>query len=348
MAAAPARLGGREWGLAGIAALLGAVVTVIVLAVAGAFEGNARPVVSHLTPVGDDTTDVATIVEQAAPSVLSIHVVSAGFMEASGSGVAIGRKQVLTSATLVNGASPVVTVATPDGRVLEGMVAGVDTDTDLALVIVQLDGGRDLTPAALGAADSLVVGQTVVAMGRTSGDPWASPGVVSALGQLATSASGAAMAGLVQTDVSPGDAIGGGALLDASGEVVGILTRAAPGNALPIEVARDVADQLETSGRARHGWLGLEVTDAGDRPGGGARVTVVTTGGPAEHAGIQVGDVITVVGADRISDAADLAAAISRRRANDPVGVTLWRADKRVRKDVDLGDRTDTTPAATS
>ena len=343
MAAAPARLGGLEWGLGAVAALLGAVVTVVVLAVAGALDGDAvRLTSSHLAAVAGANGEVAEVVAAAAPSVVAVRV-ETPLGAATGSGVALGRTQVLASASLVAGAAPgAVTVSTPDGRVLDVTIAGVDADTDLSLLIVRTRRGGHLTPARLGAADPLVVGQPVIALGIAGGDHrWAGPGVVSALDRLATSTSGVVMPGLVETDVTPGDAVGGGALLDASGAVIGILVRSAPGHALPIDVARDIADQLATSGRAHHGWIGIDTVDAGDRPGGGARVTAVVAGGPADAAGITVGDVIVVVGTDRVSDTPDLMAAVARRRALDPVGVTLWRGSKRVHRDVDLGERTD-------
>jgi S1-C subfamily serine protease len=254
----------------------------------------------------------------------------------------LGRTQVLTSARLVAGAAPeAVTVSTPDGRVLDATVAGTDADTDLALLLVKTRRGAHLTPAVLSATDPLVVGQAVVALGIVGGDhKWTGTGVINALDRLVTASGGGDMPGLVQTDVQPDDAVGGGALLDATGAVIGILVRSAPGYALPIDVARDVADQLATNGRAHHGWLGVDTVDAGDRPGGGALVTAVVGGGPADAAGIQVGDVIVVVGTDAVSDTPALMAAVARRRPSDPVGVTFWRASKRVRRDVNLGERT--------
>lgn len=127
--------------------------------------------------------------------------------------------------------------------------------------------------------------------------------------------------------------------------MVGILVRSAPGRVLPIDAARDVADQLATNGRARHGWIGVVTEDASDRPGGGARVIAVVAGSPAEAAGIAVGDVIVVVGKDHVSDAPDLLAAEIGRRPGDPVGLTLWRGSKRIHRDVDLGDRNPPPPA---
>ena len=336
-AAAPTRLGDREWGVAAVAALLGAIVTVVVLGAAGVFEGTGTVASSQLSAVGGGSTSVLELVEGAAPSVVSVQTMTA-FGVMTGSGVAVGRTQVLTSAQLV-GATPMASVTT-SGEVLEATVAGVDAETDLALLIIDPGQGHNLTPARLGSSEELRVGEGVVAIGMTGGDHrWARPAVVSALSRLVDTPNGVLMPGLVETDLQPSVVIGGGALLDTNGEVVGILLRASLGHALPIEVARDVADQLATGGRARHGWIGLDAVDAVEHGGGGARVTAVNEGGPAEAAGIRVGDVIVVVGTDDITDTADLSAAVFRRRPRDPVGVTLWRGDKRIHRDVDLGER---------
>ena len=338
MATSPERRGGREWGFAAMAALFGAVATAAVLALSGAFDGGTTNVSQfRLGAVAGAAGDVAEVVARARPSVVEVSVQTLGG-PVDGSGVVVGRAEVLTSASLLVGASGALMVSTPDGRVLSASAVGTDPDTDLALLRVDLNKGGDLSPARLGSADALVVGQTVVALGMTGGDhPWTSRGVVNALDRLFTTPSGTLMAGLIETDVRPGDVVGGGALLDASGAVVGILTRAAPGHALPIDVARDVASQLTNGGMAHHGWLGAEVVDASDRPGGGARVGSVTPDGPAAKAGIAPGDVIVSVGSELVTDRADLLAAVSRRRSADTVGVTFWRATKRLRRDVQLG-----------
>jgi putative serine protease PepD len=263
----------------------------------------------------------------------------------AGSGVALGRTQVLTSASLLAGATR-ATVSTADGRVLDASVLGSDPTTDLALLALDDGGGRgvetkrQLRPARLGSTDELAVGQTVVAFGMAGGDHrWVSRGVVSALDRLFEMPSGVVLPGLVETDIDPGDAPGGGALLDASGAVIGILTRIAPGRAVRIEEARDVADQLATTGTVHHGWLGLDAVDAGDRPGGGARVTAMTARGPADAAGLAVNDVIVRVGNERVTDLADLIAAVARRRPGDPVEITFWRMTRRMHREVQLAER---------
>jgi putative serine protease PepD len=343
----PVRSSGREWRTATAAALFGALVTAGLLSAVGALDDDVATQIeqSRLTAVSAAAGDVARIVKAAAPSVVSVRAeTDAGTV--TGSGVALGRTQVLTSASLLATASA-VTISTRDGRVLTVRVVGMDSATDLALLSVETRGARgkertklELEPAELGSTDDLDVGQTIIALGMSSGDhEWADNGVVNALDRLVAMPDGLVLAGLVETDVEPGDAIGGGALLDTSASVVGILTRSAPGRAVPIEVARDVADQLATTGKVHHGWLGLDAADAGDRPGGGARVTSVAAGGPAAVAGIRMNDVIVRIGNERVTDLADLIAAIARRRPGDPVDITFWRMTRRMHREVDLAER---------
>jgi len=342
MATAPAvpRRPTREWSLAAVAAVLGAAVTVGILAAAGGLDGGS----TNISPVGVATAvsgfgeePIAQLVAESGGSIVSVRARGAdpAASPAAASGVALGRVDVLTTASVLVGATK-VTVST-GGRVLDADVVGVDLETDLALLHVK---GGELTPAQLGSAKSLVVGQAVVGLGITSGDHrWAGTGVVSALDRIAIGANGTVMPGMIETDLSPGTPVAGGALLDASGAIVGLLSGAAPGRALPIEWARDLAEQLAAGGMAHHGWLGVDTVDADERAGGGALVTALAAGSPAEAAGLAPGDVVTAIGDERITDMADLLAAVSHRRPGDPVVITAWRGDDRIRKDADLAER---------
>jgi putative serine protease PepD len=147
------------------------------------------------------------------------------------------------------------------------------------------------------------------------------------------------MSGLLTTDVERSDRAGGALLIDDDGAVVGVLSRAAPGHAVPVEMVREVAEQLATSGRVRHASLGIEAVDAAERGGGGALVQAVTAGGPADGAGVKVGDVITGFGDQRVADVADLLAALAHRRPGDPVDLAVWRSDKRVERTATLVER---------
>jgi S1-C subfamily serine protease len=336
----PAR-GRRDWGLAAAAAVCGVVATLVVLGATGTLDGDgsAEPGTAALTPSfaslsGADHT--AGLVSSIGVSVMTVRAAtSAG--TTTGSGFALGGDRVLTNASLVTGASS-VSVTTSDGRVLGAKVVGSDDASDLTVLRVD---DAHVPAARLGSADELTVGSWVLAVGAAGGERrWASQGVVSGIGELVAAADGRMLPGLLGTDVDPSATAGGGPLLDENGGVVAILSRSAPGYALPIDVARDIADQLSASGRARHGWLGVDAADAADRAGGGAVITGLSPGGPAEAAGLVVGDVVSELADDRVADAADLIAAVARRRPDDPVMVTVWRGTTRTRVSVKLGERT--------
>jgi S1-C subfamily serine protease len=282
------------------------------------------------------TDHTASLVATVGASVMAVRATSAAGAS-TGSGIAIGGDRVLTNASLVARAD-MLNVTTADGRVLAASVVGSDAASDLTVLRVE---NARVPAVRLGTADDLTVGSWVLAVGAAGGERrWASQGVVSGIGELVAGADGTLLPGLLGTDVDPSPTAGGGALLDENGGVVAILSRSAPGHALPIDVARDVAEQLSATGHARHGWLGVAAADAVERAGGGAQILRVATDGPAETAGLLVGDVVSALGADRVADVADLIAAVARRRPGDPVTLTVWRGGERNRVAVSLGERT--------
>jgi S1-C subfamily serine protease len=148
---------------------------------------------------------------------------------------------------------------------------------------------------------------------------------------------------MIQTDapISPGSS--GGALVDTAGNVIGITTgiAVAPGTvteglgfATPIDVARDVAEQLLTTGHVVHIWLGVRGEDLDPATGktlgvaGGALVREVMKGSPAERAGIKERDVITTVNGKVVTSMADVVMSVRSRKAGDTVKVTVWRGLK--------------------
>jgi S1-C subfamily serine protease len=328
---------GRDWGVAFLGAICGVVATLGILAATGAIDssGGGDPTTVGLAPVFArlQSDRAADLVSEATPSIVTVRVDD---VPTGGSGVAFGADRVVTNAALVSGATA-VTVTTSRSRVLDATVAGVDPETDLALLRVD---GAHLSAARLGSADGLAVGTWVLAVGATGGDRrWASQGVVSGVSVLVATPDGTSMPGMIATDVTPTPDVAGGPLLNDDGAVVAILSRVAPGHALPIDVAREVAEQLSASGRVRHAWLGVDAVDTRARAGGGATLMTVTPGGPAEQAGLAVGDVITEVGDDRVGDLADLLAAVAHRRPGDPVELTVWRQDHRARRAITLAER---------
>ena len=329
-----------QWAIVAIAALCGALATVGILAGAGSLGngggtvGDSSSFVPAFAQLQRDHT--ADLVSTAGASIVAVRATIADVSTVDASGVALGGDRIVTSADVIAGASQ-IKVTTDHGRVLTATVVGADPDTDLALL--EVDEAR-IPPADTGSSDDLSVGTWVLAVAAAGGeDRWASQGVVSGLDVLVDRGNGSTMPGMVATDVDAPVGAGGGVLLDDDGSVVAILSRAAPGHAVPVEAAREVAEQLDASGRVRHAWLGIDAVDAVSREGGGAVVEAVADGGPGQAAALQPGDVITSVDEARVADVADLVAAVAHRRPGDQVELSVVRGDRRLQPRTSLGER---------
>lgn len=338
------RGGGRDWAIALVAGAVGALVTVTTLAAFGAFDRHdaASQAEAAREQRADNAELVARVVAQAGPSVVGIALTTAtGTRRASG--VAIGDGRILTSSDAVEGTGT-LTVTTVDGRQASARVAGADPATDLALVRVDQ---LTLPAARFGSADSLQVGRQVIAVGVGLDQHWVSTGVISSLDGLVEVRPGRMLAEMVQTDNSITPQAGGGALVDQSGTVIGILVSVrgtSGGLATPANVASDVADQLSTTGHAEHGWLGVAGEDHDGHPDG-VLVTATEAGSPAARAGIVAGMVITDIDGRPVDSMAELMAAIRPRRPGDGVGLTYSQGGRIGSLDVTLGTWTDVPPA---
>jgi putative serine protease PepD len=320
-----------DWGFAAVVALVTVAVTVGVLAVAGAFSGthstSSPDPAATAAPVSPGLANWADVTDDASPSIVSIRAVGpAG--ESVGSGVALDGSRVLTSASLIGQATS-ITVASR-GHLSNARSLGSDPATDLTVLLVN-DG--DLIGARIDHSDELRVGDSVVALGLdTDNQPWPAQGIVSALHRVVALPGGGVLPSLVSTDVAVPAVDAGGALVDSSGGVVGILSAALPGQAVPIDLAEDVVQQLEKSGVVEHGWLGVAAVDASNRPGGGAEITVVVPGSPAAQAGLAPGDVVTRISTsevnEQVNDAGDLVASVEELDPGDPVTITAWRGSE--------------------
>ena len=216
---------------------------------------------------------VVGVAERLSPAVASLRVqrrTRGGRMPAgAGSGVVLTHDGfVLTSAHVVSGRQGDGRAAFTDGRELRFNVVGRDALSDLAIVRTE-DGG--LTPAELGDADALRVGQLVVAIGNPHGlEGSITAGVVSALGRALPTQAGRRVRiidNVIQTDAALNPGNSGGALADARGNVVGVNTAVAGvglGLAVPINAAtRKIIGALMTEGRVRRAYLGIA---GGPRP----------------------------------------------------------------------------------
>ena len=279
-------------------------------------------------------TDVVDIAARLRPSIVELQV-DGPKGKASGSGV-IFRSDgyVLTNNHVVSGSTSIVAILA-DGHQLKARLVGADPETDMA--IIKFDAGV-MPVATMGSATGLKVGQLAVAIGSPlglAGGPSVTVGVVSALGRQVDASDGPTLLDMIQTDapIAPGSS--GGALVDESGNVIGITTAVAVGDsgpqglgfATPIDIAREVGEQLIATGHVIHVWLGVEGEDAdGDIANGlgiagGAVVKDVVNGSPAAKAGIAVGDVITQVDGIQVTSMGGLAVAMRDKHPGDRVTI---------------------------
>jgi putative serine protease PepD len=227
-----------------------------------------------------------------------------------------------------------------DGKKATAKIVGRDPTTDIA--VVKVDGLSGLTPVELGRSDDLRVGQGVVAIGspfELAGT--VTSGIVSSLHRPVRAGGSqndqTTVMDAVQTDaaINPGNS--GGPLANTSGQVVGINSaiyspqsssgtqQSEGGNvgigfAIPIDQARRTADDIIKTGQAVQTFIGAQVTDA---PSGGAQLGNITTGSPAEKAGLKSGDVVTKIDDRPIDNADALVAAIRTRAPNEKVKLTV-------------------------
>ncbi len=235
--------------------------------------------------------------------------------------------------------APKTTVTFPDGRTAAFTVVGADPTSDIAVVRVQ--GISGLTPISMGSSSDLRVGQPVVAIGSPLGlAGTVTTGIVSALNRpvSTTGESGNQNTVLdaIQTDaaINPGNS--GGALVNMSGQLVGVNSAIATlgadsgdaqsgsiglGFAIPVDQAKRIADELISTGKATHASLGVQVTTDKGTPG--AKVMDVVSGGAAASAGVPKGVVVTKVDDRPINSADALVAAVRSKAPGDKVSLTF-------------------------
>ena len=237
------------------------------------------------------------------------------------------------------GGKPKTTVTFSDGRTAEFTVVGTDPTTDVAVVRVQ--GVSGLTPINIGSSANLHVGQPVMAVGSPLGlSGTVTTGIVSALNRpvSTTGESGNQNTVLdaIQTDaaINPGNS--GGALVNMSGQLVGVNSAIATlggdspdaqsgsiglGFAIPVDQAKRIADELISSGTAAHASLGVQVTNDKDTPG--AKVVEIVPNGAAAAAGLPGGVVVTKVDDRTVNSADALVAAVRSKAPGDKVTLTF-------------------------
>jgi S1-C subfamily serine protease len=292
---------------------------------------------------------------------------------ATGSGFVIDHDgHILTNAHVVNGASKITVQLgnNQDAPPLNATVVGKDESTDVALLKVDAP-ADELHPLALGDSSSVNVGDPVVAIGNPFDlDRTVTAGIVSALQRQIKAPSGFTISNVIQTDaaINPGNS--GGPLLDAAGRVIGInsqIESQSGGNvgigfAVPINTARDVANQLLQTGQVEHAYLGISGTDVTPQLADvlnlpvkqGALVEAVQSGGPADKAGVNAGsttisingqqinaggDIITKIDGKPVTGFDDVINDISSLKPGDQAQLTLVHGSQTRTVTVTLSDR---------
>ncbi|WP_322059174.1 Do family serine endopeptidase [Paraburkholderia sp. J63] len=268
-----------------------------------------------------------------------------------GSGVIVSPDgYILTNQHVIDGADQ-IEIALSDGRTTNAKVIGIDPETDLAVLKINLP---NLPTITLGRMDQARVGDVVLAIGNPFGvGQTVTMGIISALGRNHLGIN--TFENFIQTDapINPGNS--GGALVDVNGNLLGINTAIYSrsggslgiGFAIPVSTARSVLESIITTGSVTRGWIGVEPQDVtpeiaesfGLNQKQGAIVAGVLQGGPADKAGIKPGDVLTAVNGEEITDTTRLLNVIAQIKPGTSAKVHLVRKNKDMDLDVMIGKR---------
>jgi serine protease Do len=242
---------------------------------------------------------------------------------------------VLTNNHVVGGADELKVTLT-DGRTFEAEVVGADEKTDLA--VIRIIDGDELPVVKLGDSDDADVGEWVIAVGNPFGlRHTVSAGIISATGRAIGKADYESM---IQTDAAINRGNSGGPLVNLHSEVIGINTAIVGqagnigiGFAIPVNMAKDILDDLIAGRPVVRGYLGVYVEDL--RPEiadafnferkQGALVNEVAEGSPAEKAGVKAGDIIYDFDGDEINSANDLRQKAAASEPGERVRMKVWR-----------------------
>lgn len=259
---------------------------------------------------------------------------------------------ILTNNHVVENAQKIL-VKLSDEQEYEAKVVGRDTKTDIA--IIKVNTKTALTAASLGDSDTLEVGEWVMAIGNPFGlDSTVTSGIVSAKGRHIGQGP---YDNFIQTDASINPGNSGGPLINLRGEVVGINTaifsrsggNIGIGFAIPINLVKELLPQLRGKGKVTRGYLGVliqkvtpEIADSlGMDRGRGALVANVSKDGPAEKAGVKVGDVIIEFDGKEIKDSGDLPIVVARTPVDRKVRMKVLRDKKELQLTVSVGELKD-------
>src|SRR5438876_2342497 len=339
---------------------------------------DAKSVEQRDRALTEDESINVRIYRQASPAVANILTKATEYdffmdpvpVEGAGSGFVVDpRGYILTNFHVVEGAQS-IEVVLGDQSHHPAKYIGADQRNDVALIKIDPK-GKHLSALPLGDSGAIQVGQKVLAIGNPFGfQSTLTTGVVSALGRTVQTSQTTFIDEAIQTDAAINRGNSGGPLINSHGDVIGINsaiytpsgTTAGIGFAIPINTAKNIANDLITSGRVHRGHLGVVTVGLGgglaealDLPvQEGLLVETVEKGGPADAAGVHGGDrlvqaglqkfyiggdVIVAIDGQKVANQFDLNVIRTHHRPGETVNVTVYRGGKKMEVPLKLGER---------
>ena len=359
-----ARLPGWTWPVISILALVlgvagGAVAGSLVADDNGGSGGVLTVQRRTAPPLAGDNTSVAAVAAKVLPSTVQIVAEYDGKAQgATGSGFVFDKQgHVITNNHVVAQAADddgPIDVIDHDGRHMSATVVGRSAVYDIA--VLEVKGAESLPPAAIGSADQMRVGETVVAFGSPLGlSATVTSGIISAVNRPVTTGDGSdsSYINAVQTDaaINPGNS--GGPLVNLQGEVIGVNSAIASlgssvtsdeggnigvGFAIPIEQVLVTTDQILRTGKAQYPIIGANVR--GSQKLDGATVESIAAGSPASKSDLKVGDLIIKVDGKPVSGSSDVVVAVRAHQPGESVELTVRRGGKTLQITVGLVGKT--------
>jgi serine protease Do len=247
-----------------------------------------------------------------------------------------------------------IKVKLKDGKEFNAEIIGKDPTTDIALLKIKPT--KDLPALTLGDSNDLEIGQWVVAIGNPFGlEDTVTAGIVSAKGRVIGAGP---YDDFIQTDASINPGNSGGPLINLKGEVVGINTAIIAGGggsigfAIPINMAKDIIDQLKKSGEVSRGWLGVAIQDLDEelksyyKVDSGVLITEVFADDPADKAGIKANDIIVSVNGTPVNSSRELSRLIAAVPVGDKAELKINRNGDMMTKKIVVAKRDETKLAA--
>ncbi len=288
------------------------------------------------------SNQMADAVERIGPALALVN----GRPRQPASGVVYGQDLVLTADHVLEREDD-LTIQTHDKRTLPAQFVGRDLATDLAVLRVANLG----LAAATVSEETARVGQLVLAVGRTANDgPMASSGVISIIGGPLRTGRGVTLERYIRTDATPYPGFSGGPLIDMQGAVIGILTTGLVNGialAIPMDIAKNIADTLVKQGYIKRGYLGIssqlvrlpDAQRAGQTQEHGLLIVKVDENSPAQKGGLMLGDILVALDGHAINDSEDLQILLTGDRVGKAIPIDVIRGNSLQTLQVTVGQR---------